>query len=311
MKRFCTLAIFLLNLLTILDIGDTAKIYAQNFAYENGSYWLDDIVVTSDPNEKKCDACGQIFKNEDEFMRHLKSFAACATFYDFGTNDETEGKTAEGICVFCNEPNEQCTCNGVVVTGGRNQGDNGYSSGGSYSSGSDSGSGSSGSGGSSYVDQKLERISKARKFSASNLASAVRKAVEYCKRIYKEKAACNIGVQQAFKYLFNKLDPALKGTANDIYYHMINSSNWVNIAWKESWEYANEGCFIIGVWENSSGPGHIVLLRQSTSNPSIVGDLHVMDTGPNGIGKFKDQRLASIFSRPKRNKIKFYIYVGK
>lgn len=43
MEKTFAIAIFLLTLLPVMDIGDTAMLHAQNFAYENGSYWLPDI----------------------------------------------------------------------------------------------------------------------------------------------------------------------------------------------------------------------------------------------------------------------------
>lgn len=120
--KIFAITIFLLTLLPVLDIGDVATLYAQNFAYENGTYWLPDITVTgNDPSKIICDCCGESFEDRESFERHLKYNKVCASY--FGINDDGVGGDddtddhIEGYCVFCSLPIELCTCHGVDVTG--------------------------------------------------------------------------------------------------------------------------------------------------------------------------------------------------
>lgn len=159
-EKIFAIAIFLLTLLPVLDIGDAATLYAQNLAYENGSYWLPDVEVEgNDPSKITCDCCHGSFGDREAFERHLKYSMECALY--FGINDDDVDRDddsddyIDGYCVLCRLPIELCTCHGVDVPGsnGGNHGSGG-STGGSAGS---NGTGSSGVSGSIVVSGRTAK----------------------------------------------------------------------------------------------------------------------------------------------------------
>ena len=63
MKKILLLTLFLLTLLPIMNIGNTSSLSAQNYTYENGSWWLPDIDVKSE--NVKCTVCGHLYDPEE------------------------------------------------------------------------------------------------------------------------------------------------------------------------------------------------------------------------------------------------------
>ena len=159
MRKTFGIVIFLLTLLPVLNIADTAMLHAQNFTYENGEYWLSEVEVEAEANDKvKCESCGEEFDNDDAFYKHLKYNTVCEAFYG-PNNDEGDEDVTNGNCCFCGLPEGECTCTGVECNGDYNGGNSGFggsigSGGGNYAGGgnsSNSGEGNSNSGFSRYI----------------------------------------------------------------------------------------------------------------------------------------------------------------
>ena len=125
MRKTFGIVIFLLTLLPVLNIGDTAMLHAQNFTYENGEYWLSEVEVEAEANDKvKCESCGEEFDNDDAFYKHLKYNTVCEAFYG-PNNDEGDEDVINGNCCFCGLPEGECTCTGVECNGDYNGGNSG------------------------------------------------------------------------------------------------------------------------------------------------------------------------------------------
>ena len=129
MRKILGIVIFLLTLLPLIGFGDAFTIKAQNFAFENGEYWLPDINVK--PKQKvRCESCRQEFDDDDAFDRHLKYDNVCAAFYGINNNSDKDGdddgNTINGYCCFCGLPEDQCTCTGAECNGSYNGGYGGF-----------------------------------------------------------------------------------------------------------------------------------------------------------------------------------------
>lgn len=114
MKKILTVAIFLLTLLPMMN--DASFISAQNLTYENGSYWLPDIGVNG-TQKVKCDACGEAFDDDEKFNSHLKHSYACQIFYGTDNNKDDDDPEERNLCPFCNQPYGSCSCQDVIITG--------------------------------------------------------------------------------------------------------------------------------------------------------------------------------------------------
>lgn len=132
MRRILGIAIFILTLLPIIDIGDASSIHAQSLAFEDGAYMLPEIEVEGEQPEEgvKCDCCQETFDDDEAFNRHLKYSNACQIFYGINDDDKDDDK-GDGICCLCGKPVGQCTCTGVFVPGHGGGYGGGGSSGGS------------------------------------------------------------------------------------------------------------------------------------------------------------------------------------
>ena len=116
----------------ILNISDISSVYAQNWTYENGSYWLEELIVTND-KQIKCDCCQQSFKDKDAFDRHLKYDNVCRSYYgideeeeeekeeekeeDKKNNNEKKDDKTNNTCRYCHRPSEMCICTGISYPG--------------------------------------------------------------------------------------------------------------------------------------------------------------------------------------------------
>lgn len=103
MKKILSFIVFLLTLCPILDITDASMVSAQSATYENGSFWLPNLGVSStnekcdkcnhyyDPEEEhictfKCDYCDGSFENLNDHYRNTYS-CGIAAGYDYGNNN--------------------------------------------------------------------------------------------------------------------------------------------------------------------------------------------------------------------------------
>ena len=130
MKKILLLTWFLLTLLPIMNFGNFSSLSAQNYTYENGSWWLPDIDVKSenvkcavcghlyDPKEQhtcsvKCECCKQEFDDPDALNRHIRTDAVCGSYY--GNNDKDN--EIDAGCYLCGLPLDQCRCQGAESVG--------------------------------------------------------------------------------------------------------------------------------------------------------------------------------------------------
>ena len=121
MRKILGIAIFLQTLLPLIGSGDAFTIKAQNFAFENGEYWLPEVGV--EPDQKvRCESCGQEFDDDDAFDRHLKHDCACANYYGINNNSNSNDNIINGYCCFCGLPEDLCTCTGAECNGSYNNG---------------------------------------------------------------------------------------------------------------------------------------------------------------------------------------------
>ena len=148
MRKILGIVIFLLTLLPLIGSGDAFTIKAQNFAFENGENWLQEVEVEAE-HKVKCDCCKGSFDDQEAFDRHLKYDNACAIFYGINNNSNSNDNIINGYCCFCGLPEDLCTCTGAECNGSYNN-NGGYGGfGGSINSG---GGGFVGGGNSSNYD---------------------------------------------------------------------------------------------------------------------------------------------------------------
>ncbi len=129
MRKILGIAIFMLTLLPVLNIGDAFSLYAQNFSYENGSYWIPDVEVNG-KHKVKCDCCKESFDDEEAFNRHLEHNYNCRNYYgikDDNDNDDDKdndnnnggdlGFGGKNFCAYCGKPYGTCSCQDIVIPG--------------------------------------------------------------------------------------------------------------------------------------------------------------------------------------------------
>lgn len=169
MRKILGIVIFLLTLLPLIGSGDAFTIKAQNFAFENGENWLQEVEVEA-KHKVKCDCCKGSFDDQDAFDRHLKYDNVCAAFYGINNNSDKDGDddTKNGNCCFCGLPEDQCTCTGAECNGSYNGGYGGFggninSGGGGFVGGGNSsnyGDGNPNNGFSRYISMAKLKIKK-------------------------------------------------------------------------------------------------------------------------------------------------------
>ena len=169
MRKILGIVIFLLTLLPLIGFGDAFTIKAQNFAFENGEYWLPEVGVKAE-QKVKCDCCKGSFDDQDAFDRHLKYTTVCADFYGINNNSDKDGDddTKNGYCCFCGLPEDRCTCTGAECNGSYNGGYGGFggninSGGGGFVGGGNSsnyGDGNPNNGFSRYISMAKLKIKK-------------------------------------------------------------------------------------------------------------------------------------------------------
>lgn len=125
MRKILGIAIFLLTLLPLIGSGDAFTIKAQNFAFENGEYWLQEVGVK--PKQKvRCESCKQSFRDNDALDAHLRYDTVCWDYYNPKSNNSGDDDTKNGNCCFCGLPEDQCTCTGAECNGSYNGGYGGF-----------------------------------------------------------------------------------------------------------------------------------------------------------------------------------------
>ena len=127
MRKILGIVIFLLTLLPLIGSGDAFTIKAQNFAFENGEYWLPDVDVTAE-HKVVCECCNQSFRDNDAFDAHLRYDNVCADYYNPKSNnsDDDDDNIINGHCCFCGQPEDQCTCPGAGCNGSYGGGNSGF-----------------------------------------------------------------------------------------------------------------------------------------------------------------------------------------
>lgn len=127
MRKILGIVIFLLTLLPLIGSGDAFTLKAQNFAFENGEYWLPDVDVTAE-HKVKCECCKQSFRDDDAFDAHLRYTTVCWDYYNPKSNnsDDDDDNIINGHCCFCGQPEDQCTCPGAGCNGSYGGGNSGF-----------------------------------------------------------------------------------------------------------------------------------------------------------------------------------------
>ena len=125
MRKILGIAIFLLTLLPLIGSGDAFTIKAQNFAFENGEYWLQEVGVEAE-HKVKCESCKQSFRDNDALDAHLRYNTVCWDYYNPKSNNSGDDDTKNGNCCFCGLPEDQCTCIGAECNGSYNGGYGGF-----------------------------------------------------------------------------------------------------------------------------------------------------------------------------------------
>ena len=125
MRKILGIAIFLLTLLPLIGSGDAFTIKAQNFAFENGEYWLQEVGVEAE-HKVKCESCKQSFRDNDALDAHLRYNTVCWDYYNPKSNNSGDDDTKNGNCCFCGLPEDRCTCTGAECNGSYNGGYGGF-----------------------------------------------------------------------------------------------------------------------------------------------------------------------------------------
>ena len=125
MRKILGIVIFLLTLLPLIGSGDAFTIKAQNFAFENGEYWLQEVGVEAE-HKVKCESCKQSFRDNDALDAHLRYNTVCWDYYNPKSNNSGDDDTKNGNCCFCGLPEDQCTCIGAECNGSYNGGYGGF-----------------------------------------------------------------------------------------------------------------------------------------------------------------------------------------
>lgn len=221
-------------------------------------------------------------------------------------------------CKTCNRPRNQCICNtpqpdnntGSDNNSGNN--DTGGGGGGYQDGGYGNNYGGGNGGGNNSTNPYL--LNTPYKISQTAMMSGVHKAMEHVKNHYKfHIAACNIGVQTAFKSMLpnSPIPPGMSGRANDMVTAWDkNSRYWQKIDWDKAIKCANDGLFVVAGWHNRNGSGHVVVILPGTPLFHKVHNRNmppVLDTGPKH-RKEKGFYLNNGFGPDKFSSIQFYYF---
>ena len=149
------------------------------------------------------------------------------------------------------------------------------------------------------------------KNSKESLKQAAKKGVQVAiKQCGKIQAACNIGVNAAFKYLFGSNDLDGKKANQMVRYWMSTPSHWEKISMSNAQSLANQGYFVVAGWINPTGAsGHVVMVvpGDAVYKPSWGGSIpNVMDTGSNK--RSESQLINKSFGPNKKDNVVYFKY---
>ncbi|MBO4597069.1 MAG: hypothetical protein J5676_04210 [Bacteroidaceae bacterium] len=152
------------------------------------------------------------------------------------------------------------------------------------------------------------------------MKAAIKEAVAYTKTLRGTKMACSHGIRKAFEKAFGiNVPKELKENANTNYYSLLNSENWRILSKNDAAKYADQGCFVIGVWNSDisnvkpkQDNGHMVLIQGESNGKLVVMDCGYGDgTKDNTPGKREQQSITHSFAKAKLSEIKYFVYKGK
>lgn len=245
-------------------------------------------------------------------------------------------------CRTCNEPKPYCRCNAYDVNGPDNNKENpnggsdsgfygnsnssgqgGHPGGGSYSGGGGFGIGGS-SGNNQHKPNPNPGQHTAYLIPSSVMISKADATVSLMiSKHGKEKAVCNLGVQNHFQTTFpGQHPPGMDGRANEmVSTWRINPRFWVRIQGKDLRETlqmvkerVNAGLYVVAGWENKipNKSGHVVVVLPGEGKPSKRWGAEmpkVMDTGQDKRGTH--YFLDNSFGPDKIPNIEFYYYTNE
>ena len=241
-----------------------------------------------------------------------------------GCTDETDEDRDDGmICPICNNviTNSECLCCSLchfypcicdISSGGG--GSNPSTGGGGGGSGSSTDGGSSTGDGSSIGGGSGTSGTQAAIPGTEAVKSATQDAVAtVITRYGYEKAACNVGVQAAFKNIFgsSNLPPGMTGNANETTKAWKNNPKyWQPISLSEAQDYANRGYFVVaGYIGPNNSSGHVVVIVPGSPKKSSSWGCYVPATMDTGSGKRWDYgHLNESYGSKKKNYVTYYYY---
>ena len=334
MKRTWLLAFLFLTLWQMLPHEGYNMLYAQGMGEESygGGYDCEDdlgpysssLPCDQTPCVTPCPACHVTYAC-DEIDNHTcpADNITCSSCGESMTpeqylNHTCSNQNEEERCAICGRTIDQCSCEGPVITPNNPSvpPSNPFSGGETHTgggSGNNSSSSNSSSNNSNSNTTNTTTYNGAKTFVPQEIKAAIKHAVEETKRRFGSAAACNIGVQIAAKQVIGYLPSSLNGRANDIATNLQSSNEWMNITVEQVGTFASNGCFVVGVWKNTSGrSGHIVLAYPDNYSNTNNDAMKVMDTGPTspGPGKNECQEIKNSFGRNKLANVKYYVYKG-
>lgn len=241
-------------------------------------YWEDCTCVTVVPESKYCSICNSYI--------HDGRCNCCTICHKYPCACET-GKPDTGTSSGGNQTNP----------GGGNSGGN--------SGGNNSGSGNQGGG------KPQKPVSH--KVKPEKITNAMPGVREYVIKHYgMTQAACNKGVQEAFKAVIGPLPKGMDVQATQmVTYWENNPDKWPEIKMSEAQKLANEGYFVVAGWKNPEpgGSGHVVVVvpgetvKGSKWAPEVPV---VLDMGRNM--RHVKNAISGSFGPQKRPNVKFYYY---
>lgn len=147
-------------------------------------------------------------------------------------------------------------------------------------------------------------------FAAAVYLQATNDAYDIINLAHPSEPACNLGVQEVSRQLFNGVVlEELNGYANDIYNNLEASQRWQKINYTEANEKARQGYFVVAAWNSGSAEmGHVDTILPGHEGTTWK-DIYVMDTGwapwkndlgQSGNARSKNQNIKNSFGTKKR-----------
>ena len=262
-----------------------------------------DIVACSKCGEKIVD--GKCGCNKDETEGQVGT--TCPTCHVLITENGCN------CCPLCRM--SPCMCDeytGGGIGGGGNTG--GGSSGGGNIGGGNIGGGDTGGG--TVIGGGSGEVVPAARPGTTVVKNAAQDAVASVIKSYgNSEAACNVGVQLAFKNIFgsSNLPPGMVGKANEMAQAWRdNPKHWQAIPLGVAISNANHGFFVVAGYINPSGSGHVVVILPGPTKYSPSWGCEVPLTMDTGDGKrWTNRYLSDSFGTDRKNRIAYYFYKRK